>query len=77
MCESTKSDRTVCTDGSWEYWEPASVTIATFTIYDYLDQFKDIDELRKAAKVLLKQDGVWLDEAHKEIDELKALIKAK
>lgn len=69
MCEVTKSDRTVCTDGSWEYFEtieyPDSVSI---------DDYKKLQaQLEKAEDVLKEisrqthEVGMWTDYTYEAI----------
>ena len=48
---------------------PEKITLGSMKIPEYIDAFSDINELKKAAKLLLKQDGEWLDELNKEVDE--------
>jgi hypothetical protein len=51
------------------------IELGSMSIYDYIDKFDDIVELKKAARSLLKQDGEWLKEYEETIKLKENAIK--
>lgn len=47
----------------------------TIPIVNYIDAFDDIDELKKAAKILLRQNSEWLDDYERENENLKSQLE--
>jgi hypothetical protein len=50
------------------------ITIASISIYDYLDRFTDVDELRNACKVLLRQDNEAMQKLKSELEAERKVV---